>query len=251
MKQSTHFRYSTGVVAYPLFFVMLIWLVFWFQVRIFPPIKAFGIIPRTLEGLPGILLSPFLHADLSHLYHNTLPLLFLSAALFYFYRNIAWKVIFFGIVISGIFTWVIGRPSMHIGASGLIYVLASFIFFKGVFTKYFRLVALSLIIVFLYGSMVWYVFPVKEGISWEGHLGGAIAGLFFALYFRKDMPRPKKYDWQSPDYNEENDPFLKHFDENGNFVETKDLVGEEEDSEESQIKINYIFKPKNNQSNSL
>ncbi|WP_228852355.1 rhomboid family intramembrane serine protease [Aegicerativicinus sediminis] len=243
-KTGTHIRYSTGVIAYPVFFVMLIWLVFWFQVRVFPPIKTLGIIPRSIDGIPGIVLSPLIHADILHLYHNTLPLLFLSAALFYFYRKIAWKVVLYGIIISGLFTWFIGRPSIHIGASGLIYVLASFIFFKGIFTKYYRLVALSLIIVFLYGSMVWYIFPVKDGISWEGHLGGALAGLLFALYFRKSLPIPERYAWQEPTYNEENDPFLKHFDENGNFVGSKELQEREEKANNSNdIEINYIYKP--------
>ena len=245
MNARSQIRYSTGVIAYPIFFIMLIWVVFWFQVRVYSPIKSLGIIPRTIEGLPGIFLSPLIHANIGHLYNNTLPLLFLSAALFYFYRPIAWKVIAFGILLSGMITWLIGRPSIHIGASGLIYVLASFIFFKGILTKYYRLVALSLIIVFLYGSMVWYIFPVKDGISWEGHLGGALAGLIFALYFKKSLPTPERYVWQEPTYDEKNDPFLKHFDENGNFVGSKEL--EEREAKENNsdtIEINYIYKPK-------
>ena len=141
------------------------------------------------------------------------------ASLFYFYRQIAWKVIIYGILLSGFLTWCIGRPGNHIGASGLIYVLVSFIFFKGIFAKYYRLVALSLLIIFLYGSMIWYVFPVKEGMSWEGHLAGLITGFLFSIFFRKSIVKPETYVWQQPDYNEDNDPFLKHFDEQGNFIE--------------------------------
>ena len=108
----------------------------------------------------------------------------LLAALRYFYREHALKVIVYGILLSGFFTWLIGRESYHIGASGLIYVLVSFIFFKGIQTGYYRLVALSLMVVVLYGSMIWYIFPdVEEGISWEGHLGGFIAGLLFSRIF--------------------------------------------------------------------
>ncbi|WCO02337.1 rhomboid family intramembrane serine protease [Psychroserpens ponticola] len=239
------FKYSTGVVAYPVFFVLFIWVVFWLQVRFFPVIKTFGVYPQKLEGLSGILFSPFIHADIQHLYHNSIPLFILSVALFYFYRKISWKVIFYGILLSGLITWIIGRPSNHIGASGLVYVLVSFIFFKGIFAKHYRLVALSLIIIFLYGSMIWYVFPVKEGMSWEGHLGGLISGLFFAIVFRKSVAKPERYVWQQPDYNEDDDPFLKHFDENGNFIEISEPEIEDEmPSEENTLNITYTFKEK-------
>jgi membrane associated rhomboid family serine protease len=207
------------VFAYPIAFVMLIWVVFWAQVRFFPEIKSFGIYPQTLEGLRGIVFSPFIHGDIEHIYHNTIPLFILTMALFYFYRPIAWKVLLYGILLSGLITWWIGRPANHIGASGVIYVLVSFIFFKGIFAKHFRLVALSLLVIFLYGSMIWYVFPVKEGMSWEGHLGGLITGILFAIIFRKTIAKPEKYVWQQPDYKDDDDPFLKHFDADGNFIE--------------------------------
>ena len=133
MNNQQQFRYSTGVIAYPVFFVMLIWVVFWLQVRFLPEIKSFGIYPQTFEGLRGVIFSPFIHGDIEHIYHNTIPLFVLTMALFYFYRDIAWKVLFYGILLSGLITWYIGRPANHIGASGLIYVLVSSSFFKGVF----------------------------------------------------------------------------------------------------------------------
>jgi len=241
MKSKDEFKYSTGVIGYPITFVMLIWVIFWFEVRFNYSFNNYGVYPRTFEGLRGILFSPFIHSDIEHLYHNSIPLFVLSTALFYFYRNISWKVLGYGIVLSGFLTWCIGRPSFHIGASGLIYVLMSFILFKGVFAKHYRLIALSLLVVFLYGSMIWYVFPIKENMSWEGHLSGLIVGLFFALFFRKSIAKPRKFVWEEENYNEDNDPFLKHFDEDGNFIENIEEV-EEEETQPSPISIKYQFK---------
>lgn len=237
MKRNEQFKFSTGVVAYPVFFVLIIWLVFWFEVRFGLNFTKYGLYPQTIKGLRGVLFSPFVHGNIQHIYHNTIPLFVLSMALFYFYRLIAWKVIFFGIILSGFFTWCIGRSSYHIGASGLIYVLVSFIFFKGVLAKHYRLIALSLLVIFLYGSMIWYVFPIEEGVSWEGHLSGLVTGILFALFFRKYVSKPKKYIWELDNYNEDDDPFLKHFDENGNFIE---LV--EPKNEDEQLSVNYILK---------
>lgn len=251
MDDQHQFRYSTSVIAYPLLFVMTIWTVFWAQVRFFPKIKNFGIYPQKLEGLLGVVFSPFIHGDIEHIYHNTIPLFVLSMSLFYFYRKIAWNVLFFGILLSGLITWMIGRPANHIGASGLIYVLVSFIFFKGMFAKHYRLVALSLLVIFLYGSMIWYVFPVKEGMSWEGHLGGLITGILFAVIFRKTIAKPEKYTWQQPDYKEDDDPFLKHFDADGNFIEHLEPDIELESQSKNDIeelpRYTYTFKPHKDQ----
>ena len=243
MKGQEEFKYSTGVIGYPIAFVMLIWVIFWFEVRFNFIFNSYGVYPRTFEGLRGILFSPFIHSDIEHLYHNSIPLFVLSTALFYFYRNISWKVLGYGILLSGFLTWCIGRSSYHIGASGLIYVLMSFILFKGIFAKHYRLIALSLVVVFLYGSMIWYVFPIKENMSWEGHLAGLIVGIVFALFFKKSIAKPKKYYWEHENYDETNDPFLKHFDEDGNFIETIEGV-EEEEPTDSQVNINYHFKKK-------
>ena len=244
------FRYSNSVIVYPLLFVFAIWLVFWYQVRIDSGIRHFGIYPQKLKGLLGIVTSPFIHADVEHLYHNTIPLFILTMALFYFYNRIAWKVLVYGILVSGLLTWSIGKSGNHIGASGIIYVLVSFIFFKGIFAKYYRLIALSLITIFLYGSMIWYVFPIKDNMSWEGHLGGLMTGFLFALFFRKQIAKPERYLWETELYNEDDDPFMQHFDENGNFIELEPEPEAELDSdldieEDFEfLKINYIFKKK-------
>ncbi len=236
MSDQHQFKFSTGVLAYPIAFVLSIWLVFWFEIRFGVAFNSYGVHPGTLKGLRGIFFSPFIHSGIDHLYSNTIPLFVLSVALFYFYRKIAWKVIIFGILLSGLLTWVIGRPANHIGASGLIYVLVSFTFFKGIFAKHYRLIALSLIVVFLYGSMIWGTLPIKEGISWEGHLSGMITGLLFAIVFRKEIAKPRKYIWEEEHYDEEEDDFMKHFDEHGNFIER---IDEDPDDE---LDIKYHFK---------
>jgi hypothetical protein len=151
------------------------------------------------------------------------------------------KVLLYGILVSGLITWVIGRNSYHIGASGLIYVLVSFIFFKGMMIQYYRLMALSLAVVMIYGGMVWYVFPeVDAKISWEGHLAGLITGFAFAIFFKTpDYKKAIQYEWEKPEFNPENDMFMKHFDDNGNFVNTPEL--EEIVEEIPATGINYIY----------
>ena len=221
MINNNYFKFSYSVLLVPIIAVLIIWTVFLVEIQFKVNFNNYGVYPRTLSGLKGILFSPFIHGSLKHLYSNTLPLAILSTALVYFYKPVAFKVLFYGTLLSGLITWLIGRPSYHIGVSGVIYLLASFIFFKGVFAKHYRLIALSLFVVFVYGSMLWYILPIKDGISWEGHLGGFLTGLFFAYFLKADIPKPKKYAWEEDNYNEEADEFLSHFDENGNFIESK------------------------------
>jgi membrane associated rhomboid family serine protease len=218
--EDQHFKFSPSVIAIPFLSVLFLWVVFWWGIRFQIDIESYGIYPRSFEGLRGILFSPFIHGNIEHLYNNSIPLLILIAALRFFYREQTFLVLGFGLLFTGLITWVIGRESYHIGASGLVYVLVSFIFFKGIRTKYYRLVALSLMVIMVYGSLVWYIFPnVKEGISWEGHLAGLITGFAFAVLLK--TPEYKKmirYDWEREDYDPAEDKFMQRFDENGNFV---------------------------------
>ncbi|MEC8831620.1 MAG: rhomboid family intramembrane serine protease [Bacteroidota bacterium] len=232
---SNSFKLSNTVVIAPLMAILTIWIVFWVEVKFGVNLNDYGIYPRKLSGLKGVLFSPFIHGSVAHLYNNTISLAVLMAFLFYFYRSAALRVLIFGTLVSGLLTWIIARPSYHIGASGVIYLLASFIFFKGILAKNYRLVALSLIVVFIYGSMIWYIFPVKGGISWEGHLSGFATGLVLALITKVKVPEVRKYDWEQDDYREEEDPFLQHFDEQGNFIESND----EEDGRNIEIRYHY------------
>ena len=211
------FQYTKSVILLPMLFVLLLWLVFWYELKFNHSLSHFGIYPREVFGLKGIFFSPFLHGDLEHLANNSVALLVLLPLLRYFYKEQTFVVLLLGVLFSGLGTWLLGRPSYHIGASGLIYALVSFIFFKGIFTKYYRLVALSFTIVLLYGGSVWYMFPnIKEGISWEGHFAGFFVGLALALVLKTpQFGNSIFYDWQKPDFNPELDPFMKNFDDKG------------------------------------
>jgi len=155
-----------------------------------------GVFPRTLEGLLGIITAPFIHGDWKHLFNNALPLIVLGTYLRFFYKEISKEVFFWSWLMSGLWLWSIGRPSFHIGASGLVYALASFLFFSGLIRKHTRLMAVSLVVVFLYGSLIWGIFPIKTHISWEGHLSGGIAGVLLAWWFREQGPPTQKYQYE-------------------------------------------------------
>ncbi|MDY0343651.1 MAG: rhomboid family intramembrane serine protease [Lentimicrobium sp.] len=165
-----------------------------------------GILPLQAKGLPGILLAPLLHADLAHLTANSTPMFFLGAALFYFYRKHAWSILILSWLLTGTWVWLFARGnSYHIGASGVVYALAAFHFTGGLLRKEPRLMAFSLLVIFLYGSMVWGVFPdffPKKNISWESHLMGAVAGVLLAFHYRQNGPQPKKYSWDLEDEEE-------------------------------------------------
>lgn len=154
-------------------------------------LTRFGIYPLTWEGLPGIITSPFLHSDLRHLFNNSLPLFFLAVALFFFYSEVALKIFSLTYLSTGLLVWLGGREAWHLGASGIVYGLASFLFFSGIIRRYYRLVALSLLIVFLYGEMVWGIFPGVYGqsVSWESHMLGTISGILLAVIYRKEGPQ--------------------------------------------------------------
>lgn len=242
MKTSVQpYSFSLSVLVIPLSFVVIMWIGFWADVKFKLSLSTFGILPRTLSGLKGIIFNPFIHGDLEHLFNNSMPILVLTASLIYFYKTIFNRVFVIGFIVTGLLTWLIGRESYHIGASGIVYFLASFIFFKGIIVKYYRLVALSLLVILLYGGMVWYMFPgVKENMSWEGHLSGFITGFVMSFFFEVKHPQAEpKYEWQQPDFVPELDPFMKHFDENGQFVNTP--KPEEEIKKHFSSSVNVVY----------
>jgi membrane associated rhomboid family serine protease len=185
-------------------FIFLMWLAKIIEVLFYADFSRFGIYPLALKGLPGIILSPFIHSNFEHLADNTLPLFLLSVALFYFYSEIALKIFSWTYLLTGILVWFGGRQVWHIGASGLVYGLASFLFFSGIIRRYYRLVALSLLVVFLYGQMVWGIFPgVYKNVSWESHMLGFFSGIVLAIWYRKQGPQMPVYEWMEEEKDSE------------------------------------------------
>ena len=160
----------------------------------------FGLRPRDVQGLLGILTAPLLHSGVEHLFSNSLPLLVSLTTMLYLYPNSAMRalpIIWLG---SGMLAWVIGRPSLHIGASGFIYGVLAFVFISGMLRRDMRSISVSLLVWFLYGSMIWGILPIRPNMSWELHLTGAIFGVVMALrYHDWDRVPVKRYDWEDDD----------------------------------------------------
>lgn len=172
-----------------------------------------GIFPRQLKNIWGIFTFPFIHADWKHFFNNGLSFFILATTLYYFYDPIATKILLLTYLCSGFLLWFIGRSAFHIGASGWVYALAFFLFASGVIRKHIPLIAISLIVVFLYGSMVWHIFPheLNDPVSWEGHLSGAITGIVLAIIYRKEGPQKPVKVWEDEDENPEDENELNYF----------------------------------------
>lgn len=182
-------------IIYPSLFVALLWLVKFFEITLDLNLLHFGLYPRAYSGLIGIITCPLIHSSYNHLFSNSIPLLVLGTITFYFYRPIAFSVFFWVYLMSGLWLWGAGREAYHIGASSLVYGFVTFLFFSGIIRKERSLLVLSMLVTFLYGSLLWGIFPIKREISWESHLLGALAGIITAFYFRKEGPQAKKFEW--------------------------------------------------------
>jgi membrane associated rhomboid family serine protease len=156
MKQEKSFRQFMAAVTVPLIFVAILWLIKIVEVTLNSDFSDWGVFPQTLKGLRGILFSPLLHGGWSHLSSNSIPLILLGFGLFNFYRSKSWVVLGFIYLFSGVLTWIIGRESYHIGASGLVYGIAFFLLVSSLIRKETGLSAFSMLIIFLYGKKCHY-----------------------------------------------------------------------------------------------
>ncbi len=190
----------------PFMIVSLMWLLFFISVIIEREISFLGIYPLSAKGLPGIVLAPFVHGSINHLWNNSLPLLVLGTALFVIYSEVAVRIYIINHLLTGTLVWLAGREAWHIGASGVVYGLLFFLFFSGLIRRDISLMALSLLVAFLYGSMIWGIFPVMPPeISWESHMLGAFSGAALAVIFRHKGPQKPSYDWLDEDEAEDDD----------------------------------------------
>lgn len=178
----------------------LLWLILILDDVLGLGLGRFGLRPRNVEGLVGIFTAPLLHGGAEHLFSNSLPLLISMTTILYLYPRAAVRVIPTIWVGSGLLAWIIGRPSLHYGASGFVYGLLAFVFISGILRLDIRSVAVSLMVWFLYGSMIWGVLPIKPNMSWELHLAGAILGVALAIVYRRwDTTPLKRYAWEDDD----------------------------------------------------
>ncbi len=181
-------------------FIGLLWLILLLDSVTDFNLLQYGLRPGSAEGLLGVFTAPLLHGGVEHLFNNSIPLLVGLTACLFLYPNsslLAIPSIWLG---SGLLGWFIGRPSMHFGASGLLYGLLAFVFLGGVLRRDMRSISVSLLVAFFYGTMIWGVFPIRLNMSWELHLSGAMVGLLMALLLRKwDRVPLRKYDWEEDD----------------------------------------------------
>lgn len=194
-------KIKTALIV-PIFFLLIT-----FSLKLIETLEGFslvewGIKPLSLIGLPGILLAPLVHSDWEHFFANAIPLFVLGTSLFYFYRGISIKVFLLIYLLTGLWVWLGARDAWHIGASGVIYGLAAFLVFGGFLRNYIPLMAISLMVVFLYGGMIWGIFPFEWDVpySWESHLWGTVAGGLLAVFYRNKGPQKPIKEWHDEEY---------------------------------------------------
>ena len=160
-------------------------------------LERFGVRPRQLIGLPGILVAPLLHVGFIHLIANTVPLLVLGTTMLQLYPTAAFRVLPAVYLGPGFAVWLFARDGVHVGASGLVYGLFSYIFVAGLIRRDRRAIAASLLVAFMYGTLVWGILPIKNGVSWETHLAAALIGAAMAIALRRaDIPPRIQYSWE-------------------------------------------------------
>lgn len=197
-------------IRYPLLLLLSLWLIEAADSFLNLGLSVLGIYPREWSGLPGILTAPFIHSTWGHLASNSLPIITLTSIMVLFYKKVALQSSILIMIGSGLMVWLFGRPSFHIGASGMVYGLISFIFFTGIFKKNVKSIVLSLIVLTLYSGSVESMFPnVEKNISWESHLFGAMIGLVTSIIFRNVVEEDEKHYNQPPSW--ASDPVIRQY----------------------------------------
>lgn len=240
---------TIGIWVYafwPLIFLAICWGVWLYGTQVENIVKV-GVRPREVKGLIGILTHPFFHSthtpegdiDVNHIINNSIPFLLLGTALFYHYKDLSYKIFVWLFIGTGVWLWSFGRSANHIGASGIVYALFGFTTISGFLKGNKHLLALSMLTIMVYGSMVWGMFPTDPSVSWEGHLSGFGIGVVLAFYFRKRGPQPTV-----THVSDEN--FINEWKFGPDYWKTDEQILEEqkEFNSESSVNIVYEYRPK-------
>jgi membrane associated rhomboid family serine protease len=257
MNRFKHPQYGSTLeaIVYPLLLLVVLWVVYWGE-KLHPiGVYEWGVLPQELSGLKGVLFSPLIHSihDFSHIINNSIPIAILLSALVYFYKEVAAKVFFMSWIFSGLFVWVFAKNvgAYHVGISGVIYALAGFLFVSGTLRSFKPLQGISLFVAFLYGSMIWGIFPMEERVSWEGHLGGFMTGIVLAFIYRKKGPQRPKFQYEiekemgiePPDLEGQWKAAVEQYELELRLKEQEKLAQNEQNST-SPIEVVYHFKKK-------
>lgn len=228
----------------PAFFLCLLPIFVFIIDHIFSlQLYKYGIQARNLTGLRGIIFSPFLHGDWKHLMSNSVPLFALLWLIRSHFRDIQTIVILFIWIASGFWTWIIGGQGYTIGSSSVVYGLAAFAVTAGFLSKNRQAQGIGLFTLFFYGSLIWGIFPLQmnEGISWQGHLSGLIAGILVAFVLQPGMPPKPKYSWETEP--EIEIPYEEQY-WREDYVEKSEMETDlHKENKEQTIKIVYEFIP--------
>lgn len=237
-------------ILFPALLVIFLWIIKIIEVSFQISFSEYGLIPQTFRGLRGILFSPLLHADWKHLSANSVPLFILSSGLFYYYGKKATTIFTLCWLVTGLWVWIFAKDTgVHIGASGVVYALATFHFTGGLLRREPRMMAFSLLVVFLYGGLVWGVIPdffPEKNISWESHLLGGLAGIVIAYAYRGEGYQRKIYQWEDDDNDEDIESISEESELADEISDTDNKVRNEPQepvtSVEPPVKVNYIYK---------
>ena len=193
--------------------LLFIWAVYIYEYISNSNLNNLGVQPASVVGLRGILFAPMIHSSISHLVNNTITFFILFNLLNSFYHTLSKSIFFLVYIFSGLLTWFLAQEGYHIGLSGVIYGVFGFLITSGLIRRNYKLLAISFAVIFWYGGLFWYVFPIEEGMSWEGHLGGLISGVILAVVYRKQGPSPIIHEFEKTEFDD-------YFDENGNLRES-------------------------------
>lgn len=189
-----------NAAQWPVYMIIIMWISKLLEIFGGMHFSNWGIWPRHMEGLWGIWAAPLIHGSMGHLINNSVPFFVTGLIIFYFYKRIALPTVAIIWTLTGLLVWIFGKPAFHIGASGVVYGMVSFIFWTGIFNRDRKSIVLALIILFLYSGMFYGVLPNQPGVSWESHLLGGIVGILVAYLFKNREENLDEWDEEESDY---------------------------------------------------